>query len=398
MKILTLKQKLHQTRRAIYQKKRSKRLSNKLKPTQIVNNKILKSSKTKIRDLKTYLKKDSLKSNPIRRRFIRTFYSLKKYQGAPVSKKLVGQLGLEHDIDSFVQFSSSIIDFNSSSLFLQFENTDRIWPSAITMFVSLVEWVKLTSSNGVRISSTNSIKQDVNDYLSHSGFYDYVQRKHNGQRGFYPEDEVVKIAQETTPKNTKVRHSQIYELVKSHSNFTNDELERFDCIVLSEIFANVTEHGVAANVSGWFVLGQLHKTTGIISICIADNGIGIKNSLITGFQKDEIEKITTNDSDAEYIKVALKEFVSGALDSVEIESKYYGLQKSVPIGKKRGKGLKHIVNACKLLRIRLTICSHYGCVSLNEHGVIDYDTTLNNRCFAGTLYHLKIPARKTLEE
>lgn len=165
---------------------------------------------------------------------------------------------------------------------------------------------------------------------------------------------------------------------------------------------NVTEHGIGIGFSGWFVLAQYHKRTGIISICIADNGIGIKNSLLTGFQSEEIEKNigSREDDDHKFIELALTKPVSGALNiSSEIERKGVFWKKSViPKSRKRGMGLKRVVETCKNTGIKLTICSQKGCVALNRSGVVEFKKTLDKRCFAGTLYHLSLPAKKEVNQ
>lgn len=372
MKHLFANQKKHQKRRAKSQ------LKNKLKK--------LKKKK--------YTPKRATKSLSKKNKDLKKFYKPREYTHSFIQEFVSGQIGLEHNVQDFVDFSSKIIDSNCTRVYLDFRNATRIWPSSVTMLVSLIEWVNLTSSNSVRIGSSDSNTADVNAYLGHCGFYEYVKRDFTPQTGFYPPNEVVKIKQEPSVKNTRIRQQAILNLIKLHSTLSSDDIERVDCKILSEIFVNVTEHGVTANVSGWFVLAQYHKTNGIISICIADNGIGIKNSLMTGFQADNVAKIVKSQNDADYIETALTQYISGALDSSEISPKLLGLQHAVPQGKKRGKGLKYVVDTCKQLKLKLNICSHYGVIALDENGSTHYKHTLNKRCFAGTLYHIIIPARK----
>ena len=65
---------------------------------------------------------------------------------------------------------------------------------------------------------------------------------------------------------------------------------------------------------GWWLLVQYHKNHGFISMCVADNGIGIRNSLLTGPQKNDILSSIGEfkGNDGLYIKHAMKENVSGA--------------------------------------------------------------------------------------
>ena len=82
------------------------------------------------------------------------------------------------------------------------------------------------------------------------------------------------------------------ELLRRLSSLNNDQIEEFINYVLIEIFNSVTEHGMPQKNKdeGWWMIAQHHQRHQFISLCIADNGIGIANSLYTGPQKAEIIK------------------------------------------------------------------------------------------------------------
>lgn len=343
--------------------------------------------------LDKFLRQSKFEKNKKRKNFIKKFYKSREYDKPPKEYLLDKEIGLEHDVEKFIRFGEKIIDANSTETVLSFENTTRIWPSAVIMLVSLVVWIKSTSTNG-SVSGKSSKSEKVNDYLSHCGFYKYVGVIHNNLNSYYPSSEVVQIRKEDSNANTRERQKEVIDLIREYSTLSLSEIEGLDCVVLTEILANVTEHGVNVDVSGWFVLVQYHKRTGIISVCIADNGIGIKNSLCTGNQVDEVEKIVNSNDDVDYIEAAITKRISGAIDSPEVNSTKILGEESLPQGKKRGIGLTRIFDKCKDLGLKLTICSHQGCLTLNEKGAISFKKNLPNKCFAGTLYHIVLPVKR----
>jgi hypothetical protein len=163
----------------------------------------------------------------------------------------------------------------------------------------------------------------------------------------------------------------------------------FDSIILTEVFSNVTEHGISKHDAGWWILAQYHETHKFISISIADNGIGIRNSLMTGPQHNEIGKVIRNspDNDGEFICHALTENVSGALGA---SLKTGVLFKRYDRGERRGHGLKRISSCCSKLNIPFAILSHYGYTFINGGGEIISAGAKPARVFAGTMHHFLI--------
>jgi len=324
------------------------------------------------------------------------------YKAPPLQVPITGEFGIEESasIDYFLQIASTFIDFNNTHLTFELENSTRIWPSAITLLCSLMQWVELTTRHPKKgrrpqIASTPSKSDKVNSYLGHCGFYDYVKRLRDTKQDYYSDKEIVKIQRETTPINIEIREDEIIELLSKYSVFSPDQIELFNSKVLTEAFANVTEHGVSHRDKGWWVVAQYHTTHAIISLCIADNGIGIRHSLMTGPQAREIsqEVEDTPSNDGIFIKMALEKTVSGALAAPE---KTGFIVKGYARGVHRGNGLRRITDTCKQLKIPFSILSHYGYTFVDENGTIDKYGSMPRRIFAGTLYHMAIPARKEL--
>lgn len=322
------------------------------------------------------------------------------YNNPPITIGIAGDFGVEEPtrIDHFLETASRFIDFNNKELLFDLKNCTRMWPSAITLLCSLIQWVELSTSEyrRPRLASTASQSDKLNSYLGHCGFYDYVKRPRDTFQDYYKDSDIVKIQRETKATDIESREDQIVDLLQKYSLFSPQDIELFNCKILTEAFNNVTEHGVSHRDKGWWLLAQYHKTHGIISLCIADNGIGIRHSLMTGTQAKEIESKIPNESenDGKFIKMALEETVSGALEAPKKTAGFFN--NKYASGSHRGNGLKRITDTCFKLKIPFSVLSHYGFAFIDENGRITRYGSMKNRVFAGTLNHFVIPARKEL--
>lgn len=354
-------------------------------------------SKTKRHKRKKAGYHNQLKS--LRNAVRRDMFSKYSFTNAPIDVSIVGEVGLEvpDSVASFLSLGSQCIDSNSSHIRLDLSKCTRLWPSALTMLCSLKQWTELACSvihrkEYPRISSSSPENMEIETYLIHSGFYKYVGRDHIRKEHNYSDAEIVKIKREKDRSQMEDREREITDLVKKYSTFSEEEIELFQCKILPEILNNVIEHGVTVHDQGWWLLGQYHKTHKFISISIADNGIGFRLNLITGPQGSEIKDRLGSDpeNDCDFIELAFEEKVSGAhnastKDEGIIKKRYYR-------GASRGNGLKHIRKTCKECGIRLAVFSHNGYIMFNSNGEIELKGSSKERVFAGTLYHLTIPA------
>lgn len=313
------------------------------------------------------------------------------YDQPPQRIEISGAFGIEEPsiADYFLDAASSFMQSNSRGLTFDFNNITRIWPSGITLFCSLKKWVEISARHKKKplLASTSSKHQDVNSYLDHCGFYDFVNRAKDNEPGSYPKEETVKIARESRKANIEKREKEIIKLLEDYSALSKNELQWFDRVILTEVFNNAVEHGKPKGEQGWWILAQRHKTHKFISLCIADNGIGIRNSLVTGPQQKQLEIENSPLKDGEFIELALEGNVSGALDASTPKRKRYDA------GSRRGHGLKHIRKRCAQLGIPWTILSHNGFVFLDDSGIITRSGAKDNRVFAGTLINLIIRAK-----
>jgi anti-sigma regulatory factor (Ser/Thr protein kinase) len=328
----------------------------------------------------------------VRNELKRLVYRERRFSGDPVSIKIDKEFGIEeqNSVQYFLDNAASFIDFNSTNLEFDLSLCDRIWPSGIVLLCSLKQWVELTSRRGatpnIRSTPSNNIK--VNSYLGHCGFYEYVGRQKDTPEDYYSDSEIVKIERETQRSKMERREQAIEKLLRDFSGLTPTELEWFNNVILTEIFNNVTEHGVSKYDNGWWLLAQYHKTHKIISVCVADNGIGIRNSLMTGPQRLDIAKKVEDlaENDGEFIKLALEENVSGAL-AAPLKSGYL---KKYAQGARKGNGLARIRKTSAQLGIPFSVLSHNGFLFVSSDGTISQYGAKSNRIFAGTLYHFPI--------
>lgn len=326
---------------------------------------------------------------------------LKRHYKADYKKKLQiieieGELGIEDPaiIDYTLDKAAEIIDFNTKELRLNINKCTRIWPSAVTLFCSLMQWVELSARNTRPIiRSTNSESDRVNSYLSHCGFYDYVKRIKDSNNEYYKNEQIVKIRREKNYKNVEEREEEIIKLLQNFGTFSDEEIEIFHNIILVEILGNASEHGVTKKDKGWWLLAQYHPSHKFISICIADNGIGFRNTLMTGAQQNEISDIYENlpENDGNLIKFGLEEEFSGALSEPPHRTGY--LIKRYKPGSKRGQGLKHVKRECKNLNIGLNILSQFGYLFIDNNGKEVVCGAKHKRVFAGTLFQLNMKAK-----
>ena len=337
------------------------------------------------------------KRNQIQKNIQRKF----TYKEGQTEIKINQEFGLEggKQIDYFLERTAEIIDFNTKKLVINIVDCPRVWPSAITLLCSLMQWVEGATKNnqisGPIIESSDALDDAVNSYLHHCGFYDYVKRQFHSNGQEYDDAEIIKIKREKSQRNIEARENEICSLLNRYSNYSKDEIELFNSIVLTEVFANVQEHGISQTDKGWWIMAQYHRTTEIISLNIADNGVGLKNTLTTGPQRNYFDQLetTSKKNDGEFIKAAMEENVSGAYDA---SLKSGILLKRHERGARRGNGIARIIKTCKELKITFAILSHHGFAFRDNNGSLSHYGSKESRVFAGTLYHFDIPARGDL--
>lgn len=334
--------------------------------------------------------------------FKKKYYRKRKFDLKPVQIDLPENFGIEEDsaVKKYFEISQRFVDTKSSKITFNMKEAKRIWPSAITLLCSMAQWVDLVSSKPKHVPMIYSVmpdEADVSSYLKHCGFDKYVNIVPRECQVCHDPLTTVQIMRETDNSNAEKREDQITELLKRYTNFSSEDLEWIDSAIL-EIFLNVTEHGKQqSHDTGWWVLCQYHDRHKLVSICIADNGIGIRHSLMTGPQAHEVSRKIVNkpEYEGEFIKLAVTENVSGAVNASLKKSKF--MLQGYASGSRRGNGLKRIINVCRRIGITLTILSNSGYCKIPGNGDPIVSEGFKHRVFAGTMYHLSINTERVYE-
>lgn len=296
---------------------------------------------------------------------------------------------MENEND-FFSYSIELVNSYSRRLRIDFQNCKRIWPSAVTLLCSLNQWIKHTQEKSSKpiVESTKPNDELVSAYLKDCGFYAYVGRYSDSTDTKHPSDSMVKIDHIFTKNKLKIdriiedKETQILNIIRKYTKMSDFSIMIIDRNILSEIFNNLTEHGIPFSDAGWWVIAQYHERTGIITVCFADNGIGFKHSIMSGPQSNYVaEKLQQYDNDGDIIAYAFENNVSGSLSASHPE---------FARGARKGQGLSRIREACRELHISVRVLSHRGYVCLDSSGEIVRKKTYDKRIFAGTMYQLTI--------
>lgn len=337
----------------------------------------------------------------VRRQFVGKFYKRRIYSGRSQIVDVVGDFGLEESKDAvkFMNTSSLFIDFDAENLYFNLSGCTRIWPSGAMLLASLKQWAELTCvrNQPPKIGSSRPSDDRVGSYMHHCGLNRYLNRISEDQKSYFRADEVVPIRHEKSRSSVEQREDEIIELLSRRSLFSKEQRELFMDKVLLEVGNNVTEHGITYLDNGWWVIAQYHPRHGIISICYADNGIGIRHSLMTGPQSSDIDIQNDSMKDGKFIELALTKPVSGALKATRLEKKLWGPRRRSSGTAGRGNGLKRMLETTKALEIPFKILSHHGYAFVDRNGEIEVGA-FDSRIFAGTMYHFIIPAIKEERE
>lgn len=334
-----------------------------------------------------------------RQKMIKQVYKKFSYDGKPIVINIDEEFGIEDRnlTDYFFDKAEDIVNFEASSITFDLKNCPRMWPSGVTLLCSLLHWVHMTYKSGhlPKTSSSKPSSDYVNSYLAKCGFYDYVGRRKDTTLVDYDESEMVRLEQEKTKQGIKARCDQLKTIVINQSSLSDDHKELFIDVVLTEVVLNVVEHGVGCgSTMGWWTIAQKHKTHGYISLCVADNGIGIRNSLVSGAQGEYIyDRFSRAVSDeGESIKLAFEKSVSGAVGAPVKEKKKVRKDR-YERGAHRGNGLKRVKDACKEMGVSIAVLSHSGYLFIDSKGNYYKVGSRKKKIFAGTLYQFIIPAK-----
>lgn len=390
------------TNKDFFKRKNIKRLKSSLtiKSKKINKKRLKKTRKYKEKQLE---RREITNYKEKRRKARRRIFKKYDFNNKDTIPVVIGKsLGIEFgDIDSFVEVGKKIVDSNVNDIKIHLQKCEKLWPSALMLICSFHQWRNLAYKYNRKIHKKTCCKpslgsyapknKELQDYLIQSGFYDYVHVDHYTPTDINP-DEIVKVKLNNTKEVIEARMEELEDLITKKANLTPELKEELNCYVIPEIINNATEHGENCFDQGWWTLGQYFPETHIISICIADNGIGFKETLCTGPQSQDTVITELNEKDAketDYIELAFKDGISGAMDAKHWELNIF--HEHLPAGSNRGGGLSGIKEKCKKCGIKLSIFSQYGYIIYGENGKILDAQSFDRRIFGGTFFNLVIP-------
>jgi predicted secreted protein len=320
------------------------------------------------------------------------------YLGPPSHVQLEGNIGTEEDALAYCSTMERTIDVNARSLDIRMTDVTYAWPSFVMGLCAFAVWTEAVSRAAhcarMKVSSTFSRDPIVSDFLIESGFGSFVGIKNNQKSRSHKKHKFsVRIRHEKDRSSERERRTEVYELIDMFANLSERAKEVLRDRVITEIFHNVTEHGTQVVDAGYWVLAQYHPSHGLISVSVADNGIGFRGTLATGvYGKQLVDRVPdTPLNDDRYIALAVDENMTGSLRAKGEAYAGRGTALQFLKGARRGQGMGVIVNESVGLGITVTIISHYGLFRRTPTGET-LSRSFRQRAFPGTLYHLTIPA------
>jgi hypothetical protein len=163
---------------------------------------------------------------------------------------------------------------------INFENCNFLAPYAVTMFAAYTLWLRGAKKCTTTIRALpNTV---AGNYLVQCGLFELL-----GEVG-YPEpaerpDRVVKLTRISSS-------SEIPKFANSVMNILQIEDEELAGAVqysLIELLRNVVQH--SASVGGGLAMAQYYPKTGLVDLCVADMGLGIKSTINEAYPEIDTE-------------------------------------------------------------------------------------------------------------
>jgi anti-sigma regulatory factor (Ser/Thr protein kinase) len=219
---------------------------------------------------------------------------------------------------------------NDMPVILNAEKVDWISPCGIILLSDFA--IKRLLLNKV-VKIKMPIHKDAERYIENSGLL-RITRSTNINDAIDVNNVQLRLLHKMEPMVSE----SLSEFVTHQANNVNDDEKYLLRMWITELLTNANDH--AKSELGFWVCGRYNPSDHNIRICVADSGIGIKQSLVNA------NKLSKNVNDADAIEKALEEGMTSR------------------IGKTGGLGLKHISSYVKSHGGSMTILSGTGRVYL----------------------------------
>lgn len=175
---------------------------------------------------------------------------------------------------------------------VDFQGCNFLAPYGVTLFAAYVLWLKNTKRRSVRIHANRSTV--AGNYLVQTGFFELLGELATGLEEDRP-DRTVKLTRITSSSEIPEFAARVMRVLR----IEDEELEGAVKYSLIELLRNVVQH---SGSNGGIAMAQYYPNTGLVDLCVADSGVGIKATLNEAYP--EI------DSDIKALKLATLPHVS----------------------------------------------------------------------------------------
>jgi hypothetical protein len=176
---------------------------------------------------------------------------------------------------------------------VDFRGCNFIAPYAVTLFASYLLWLKKVKKIKIRIlANQNSV---AGNYLVETGFFELFGEKPAIDVVERP-DRTVKLTKITVSSEIPSFATKVMGILR----IEDEDVEGAVKYSLIELLRNVVQH--SASPVGGIAMAQYYPSSGLVNLCVADMGIGIKASLKEVYQE--------LDTDLQALKLATLPHVS----------------------------------------------------------------------------------------
>lgn len=153
---------------------------------------------------------------------------------------------------------------------INFESCQFLAPYAVTMFAAYTLWLR--DSKGYTTTVRAQPNTPAGNYLVQSGLFELL-----GEAG-YPDstnrpDRIVKLTRVASSSQIPKFATSVMSILQ----IEDEELAGAVQYSLIELLRNVVQH--SASVGGGIAMAQYFPTTGLVEVCVADLGLGVKATI-----------------------------------------------------------------------------------------------------------------------
>lgn len=155
-------------------------------------------------------------------------------------------------------------------IILDFRGCNYIAPYGATLFAAYVLWLKETKRRKISVLSNKT--SVAGNYLLQAGFFELI-----GEPNSSPTetnlDRTVKLTRIQSSKEIPGFAKAVMDILK----IEDEELAGAVRYSLIELLRNVVQH--SASKVGGIAMAQYYPTTGLVEVCVADMGVGVKATI-----------------------------------------------------------------------------------------------------------------------